>query len=92
VPLTRGHGNGVALQFEIELTQLDQLDQFRNRGIGSREETGNWMQAFSEVLTAPPASANVAVRSLGHLRAAIIPRALSLLRHHGQRCGDRWRG
>ena len=31
-----------------------QLDQFRNRGIGSREETGNWMHAFSEVLTAPP--------------------------------------
>ena len=55
VPLTRGHGNGAALQFEVELTQLDQLDQFRNRGIGSPEETGNWMQAFSEVLTAPPA-------------------------------------
>jgi hypothetical protein len=55
VPLTRGHRNGAALQFEVELTQLDQLDQFRNRGIGSPEETGNWMQAFSEVLTAPPA-------------------------------------
>ena len=54
VPLTRGHGDGAALQFEVELTQLDQLDQFRNRGIGSREETGNWMHAFSEVLTAPP--------------------------------------
>src|SRR5215216_417736 len=55
VPLTRGHGNGVALQCEVELTQLDQLDQFRNRGIGSPAETGNWMQAFSEVLIAPPA-------------------------------------
>ena len=55
VPLTRGHGTGAALQFEVELTQLDQLDQFRNRGIGSPEETGNWMQAFSGVLTAPPA-------------------------------------
>jgi len=54
VPVTRGHGNGAALQFEVELQQLDQLDQFRNRGIGSREETGNWMHAFSEVLTAPP--------------------------------------
>src|SRR5205807_5127148 len=54
VPLTRGHGDGVALQFEVELTKLDQLDQFRQRGIGSREETGNWMHAFSEVLTAPP--------------------------------------
>ena len=54
VPLTRGHGDGVALQFEVELTKLDQLDQFRQRGIGSREETSNWMHAFSEVLTAPP--------------------------------------
>ena len=54
VPLTRGRGDGVALQFEVELTKLDQLDQFRQRGIGSREETSNWMHAFSEVLTAPP--------------------------------------
>jgi hypothetical protein len=55
VPLTRGHGEGAALQFEVELQKLDQLDQFRNRGIGSSKETGNWMHAFSEVLTAPPA-------------------------------------
>lgn len=54
VPMTRGHGDGAALQFEVELQKLDQLDQFRNRGIGSREATGNWMHAFSEVLTAPP--------------------------------------
>jgi hypothetical protein len=54
VPLTRGRGDGVALQFEVELTSLDQLDQFRNRGIGSGAETGDWMHAFSEVLTAPP--------------------------------------
>src|SRR5207253_9344859 len=54
VPLTRGHGNGAALQFEVELTDLDQLDQFRNRGVGSAQETGNWMHAFSEVLVAPP--------------------------------------
>src|ERR1700747_2473903 len=51
VPLTRGHGNGTALQFEVELTDLDQL---RGRGVGSAEETGNWMHAFSEVLVAPP--------------------------------------
>ena len=55
VPLTRGRGDCAALQFEVELTQLDQLEQFRNRGIGSSKETGNWMHAFSEVLTAPPA-------------------------------------
>jgi hypothetical protein len=53
VPLTRGRG-GAALQFEIELTSLDQLDQFRRRGGGSSEETGDWMQAFSEILVSPP--------------------------------------
>jgi hypothetical protein len=53
VPLTRGHG-GAALQFEIELTKLDQLDQFRHRGVGSNEETGSWMHGFSEILIAPP--------------------------------------
>src|ERR1700730_5012515 len=53
VPLTRGHG-GVALQFEVELTKFYQLDQFRNRGIGSSNETGGWMHAFSEVLVSPP--------------------------------------
>jgi hypothetical protein len=54
VPLTRGHGEGGALQFEVELTSLDQLDQFRNRGVGSSQETGDWMHAFSEILIAPP--------------------------------------
>jgi hypothetical protein len=54
VPLTRGHGQGAALQFEVELKSLDQLDQFRNRGVGSTEETGNWMHAFSKILSAPP--------------------------------------
>jgi hypothetical protein len=33
VPLTRGQG-GASLQFEVEMTDLDQLDQFRRRGIG----------------------------------------------------------
>lgn len=54
VPLTRAPG-AAALQFEIELATLDQLDQFRNRGIGSSDEaTGSWMHAFSEILVAPP--------------------------------------
>lgn len=53
VPLTRGPG-GAALQFEIELSQLDQLDQFRQRGVDSNEETRNWMKEFSEILVAPP--------------------------------------
>jgi hypothetical protein len=54
VPLTRGHGGGPALQFEVELANLDQLDQFRNRGVGTSEGTHNWMRDFSKILTAPP--------------------------------------
>jgi hypothetical protein len=53
VPLTRGQG-GAALQFEVELTNLDQLDQFRSHGVGSGQETGDWMHAFSEILLTPP--------------------------------------
>jgi hypothetical protein len=53
VPLTRGQG-GAALQFEVELASLDDFEQFRERGIESRDETGDWMHAFSEILTAPP--------------------------------------
>jgi hypothetical protein len=55
VPLTRGHGDGAAVQFEVELAGLDQLDRFRQRGIGSERQTGDWMHEFSKVLTAPPA-------------------------------------
>lgn len=53
VPLTRGPG-GPALQFEVELANLEQFDQFRERGIESSDETGNWMHAFSEILVSPP--------------------------------------
>jgi hypothetical protein len=53
VPLTRGAG-GAALQFEVELANLDQFEQFRERGIESGEQTGNWMHAFSEILISPP--------------------------------------
>ena len=54
IPLTRAHG-GPALQFEVALKSLDQLEAFRQRGVGSPDETGNWMHAFSEILLAPPA-------------------------------------
>ena len=54
VPLTRPHG-GAALQFEVELPSLDQLEDFRHRAAGSRQETGEWMHAFSEILITPPA-------------------------------------
>src|ERR1700731_2472568 len=41
VPLTRGQGGGPALQFEVELANLDQLDQFRNRGVGPPKNPGH---------------------------------------------------
>lgn len=53
VPLTRGPG-GAALQFEVELPNLDQFEEFRERGIESSAETGSWMHAFSEILLCPP--------------------------------------
>jgi hypothetical protein len=53
VPLTRGQGDP-ALQFEVELTSLDDLERFRQSGVGSDRETANWMHAFSEILTSPP--------------------------------------
>ncbi len=54
IPLTRAQG-GAALQFEVALANLDQLDQFRQRGAGSAKETGDWMRAFSDILLSPPA-------------------------------------
>jgi len=53
IPLTRGQG-GAALQFEVELSNLEQFDQFRQRGIEPSGKTGDWMHAFSEILTCPP--------------------------------------
>ena len=53
VPLTRGHGSP-ALQFEVELKKLDDLDQFRQSGVGSKDKTGTWMHKFSEILVSPP--------------------------------------
>ena len=66
VPLTRAHG-GAALQFEIELKSLDQLEQFRHEGVGSREKTNEWMQGFSEILLEPP---TVEILRLEDARAA----------------------
>ncbi len=54
IPLTRAQG-AAALQFEIELTNLDQLEAFRHEGVGSQKETGDWMHKFSEILLSPPA-------------------------------------
>jgi hypothetical protein len=54
VPLTRSHG-GAALQFEVELETLDQLEVFRHGGLESHSKTGKWMKAFSKILLCPPA-------------------------------------
>jgi len=54
VPLTRGQG-GAGLQFEVELTSLDQLEELRHRGAqGSPAEGEDWMRAFSDILLSPP--------------------------------------
>ena len=53
IPLTRGPG-GAALQFEVELRTLDELDTFRSQGVGSDQQTADWMRAFSEILLSPP--------------------------------------
>jgi hypothetical protein len=51
--LTRLHG-GPALQFEVELANLEQLEDFRHRGVESDKETTSWMHQFSEILLSPP--------------------------------------
>lgn len=53
VPLTREH-RGAALQFEVELTNLEQLEDFRQRGIDSDKKTSDWMHEFSKILRSPP--------------------------------------
>jgi hypothetical protein len=52
VPITRGEG-GAALQFEVELTSLDQLEGLRHQS-GPAGDAGDWMRAFSEILRSPP--------------------------------------
>lgn len=64
IPLTRGE-KGSALQFEVELTNLDQLDQFRQSGIESSERTGKWMHGFSEILIRPPEVAILRLVDIG---------------------------
>lgn len=66
VPLTRGEGDP-ALQFEVELTSLDQLDHFRQSGVSSSQETEAWMRDFSEILLCPP---EVAILRVDEPRAA----------------------
>jgi len=71
VPLTRHH-DSAALQFELELARLDQLDQFRERGVDTGEETGNWMRRSANPRIPAggrdPAGAEVPQASYGRAR------------------------
>jgi hypothetical protein len=53
VPLTRGHG-GPALQFEVELNQLEDLERIRHEGAGAKDQVGAWMHKLSGILVSPP--------------------------------------
>lgn len=54
VPLTRGRGEA-ALEYEVELSKLDDLEDFRERGVGADEQTTHeWMRKLSLLLEAPP--------------------------------------
>ncbi len=60
VPLTRGRAEA-ALQFEVELTDFDQLELLRHEG----GDADAWMHQFSEILVAPP---EVAILKVGETR------------------------
>lgn len=54
VPLTRSPG-GAALQFEVELDNLDAFDRYRDQGLGSADDTRSWLRELSDILLEPPA-------------------------------------
>lgn len=53
VPVTRAAG-GAALVVQVELSSLDQLEAFRERGLGAEDETRAWLRELSELLLEPP--------------------------------------
>lgn len=54
VPFTRGP-SCASIQFEVELIELNQLDEFRHReGSTSLGAKSEWMHAFSSILRSPP--------------------------------------
>lgn len=53
VPVTRAHGCA-ALQFEIELDSLDDLERFRQKGVENKGSTSAFMREFDQILEAPP--------------------------------------
>ncbi len=54
VPLTRASG-GAALQYEVEVTNLDAFEAFREQGVGGEAGTRVWMRELSGLLLEPPA-------------------------------------
>ncbi len=54
VPLTRASG-GAALQFEVTVPSLDDLEAFREQGVGGESGTRSWARELSELLLEPPA-------------------------------------
>lgn len=54
VPFTRG-SSSAAVEFEVELENLNQLDQYRHRpSSASLGQKSTWMHAFSSILRGPP--------------------------------------
>jgi hypothetical protein len=64
IPVTRAHGCA-ALQFEIELDSLDDLERFRQKGVEGEGTTSAWMREFDQILEAPPSVEILRVPSLG---------------------------
>jgi hypothetical protein len=82
VPLTRSH-SAAALQFELELAHLDQLDQFRERGVGTSEETGNWMPDSARFSSHRPWSKFCAWRRRSRQCSALVLLEASTSGSHG---------
>lgn len=53
IPVTRAT-SGAALEVQVELANLDQLEAFRERGQGGEEETRAWLRELSQILLEPP--------------------------------------
>ena len=54
VPLTRASG-GAALQYEVDVDDLNTFESFREQGVSGEAGTRSWARELSELLTEPPA-------------------------------------
>lgn len=63
VPITRGMGTA-ALQFEVQLRSLDDLERLRHAGFGSERSTAEWVSQLVAVLKTPPCVEILRVASL----------------------------